>query len=996
MLGRRPLQPHPARALGQRRQRGRRGMQSVAPQRDAPAREAGGGGAPDAVAHPQRPGALSALAEMGRRAEPELLRQRIVAGIDAGAEFGDEQHRGSSRGRGQLHPELSEAGRIEVGVDLHVLDELDGVVELHRRGGPGAVVGDRQRGGRPDRLGDHRRDVRPPLGQPGGRVGVHHPEPVVGVEVVAAVAGAVLECSRSPVAVAGVVLAGRGGQDQLDVAPGQVGVGGPDQRGHPGDYGRRRAGAAEAAPIVVVVRGGCNARPGVAVARRPAHPQVGARLRVRRSLVGRVHRADGDGGVVAETLIEVGVVAAEVVVAGPPHVDGSLAVGAGRRASFDGGLPQRGHCLRLRSVPDAPAVVADVDVDPVAGHGVGEARQVEGAGNSDVVELGPGRHAPPAQGVVPGRHHRGHRGAMIVIQVAGLGSRIADEGGRVADAVGVRAGRVGVVGEVFVVEVDATVDHGHPHSRAEVPGRVGRGHVGVPVAPGAQLADVVQVPLAAGEFVEEAGRLAQGPAPIEPRRILVVGVPHHVVAAQRPSRPGLDLDVVVSRSQFGVQVGAEGQAAFGARSGARQAGAQGVAVGVHQGGLHAGGVQDPQRDVLRLCQADPHVVGPGGRGVHPAPHLAEADRVCGRDRGAERLHGIDMQHVRALAVGPLGLHLHVEGRRVGVGAAHGRPDHALAPVQRRPVRQPAVVVGGELRAARVEQPAAGVVGQRFAGGADQQGGGLLEHQLEDVGVAEREMASHRHVGPYLRLAAHRRGGRFVGRGPHGVGPGAVVVGDGPGLHVEAGAVGETADYVPPGPDADVGELRPAGVALVGGVAADVANVVVQRLVRAHLRRRAQGHGYGAVAGHQRHRRRRVAGHGRRRGRPRPVACAGDGPELHVVAGAVGDAGHVAGQRPRCPEVVEKRPVGVGLVGGVGGDPSQVVGGDVRASGAGGGVPEHGQRAAGLADLADVRLSRQRLGLHAAHLGQSGQQRDGDRHRHQPPGSVSGRAERRSA
>ena len=94
------------------------------------------------------------------------------------------------------------------------------------------------------------------------------------IEVVSLGTGPPLEGAGLPASVAGVVFSGRAGQDELHVSPGQIGVGGAHQGGHPRHGRRCRRGAGEAGGVVVVIGGGGDAAN--PAARGTAHPQVGA------------------------------------------------------------------------------------------------------------------------------------------------------------------------------------------------------------------------------------------------------------------------------------------------------------------------------------------------------------------------------------------------------------------------------------------------------------------------------------------------------------------------------------------------------------------------------------------------------------------------------------------------------------------------------------------------------------------------------------------------
>ena len=85
----------------------------------------------------------------------------------------------------------------------------------------------------------HGRQVGPAPGEVDGGGGVNDTEAVLVVEVVAIGVGAVGGCAVLPAWVGGVVPAGGPGEDELEVAPGEVRVGLADEGGYAGDGGGR-------------------------------------------------------------------------------------------------------------------------------------------------------------------------------------------------------------------------------------------------------------------------------------------------------------------------------------------------------------------------------------------------------------------------------------------------------------------------------------------------------------------------------------------------------------------------------------------------------------------------------------------------------------------------------------------------------------------------------------------------------------------------------------
>ena len=308
--------------------------------------------------------------------------------------------------------------------------------------------------------------------------------------------GAVLEGTGQPAGVVGVVLAGRRGQDQLHVPPAEAAVGGAHQRGNPGDLGGSRAGSAEAGRVAAEVVGCGDAGPGLGeVARGRAHPEVGARLGVRRALAEVVHRARCGHGVVIGVLVQGAVVAVVGTVAGREDVEDALAPEAAGDTGVHGPLPDVGSPVRKGVVRGAPAVVGDRSVAHVAGHGVGLVsvslvQQVVVA-----VDLRLGRNPPNADVVVAaGRDDASHLGAV------GFGRVVDIASARVV----VISWPVDVGGQVGVVVLHPVVDHGHVDARSF--GRRPRVlDVDVLSVGSLALTLVVEVPLAAVEGVVDVG-----------------------------------------------------------------------------------------------------------------------------------------------------------------------------------------------------------------------------------------------------------------------------------------------------------------------------------------------------------------------------------------------------------------------------------------------------------------------------------------------------------
>ena len=140
------------------------------------------------------------------------------------------------------------------------------------------------------------------------------PKPVLVVERVAHIRGrAVLDRARLPPAVGGVVLAGGGSKDELDVAPGEGGVGRSHEGGHARDDGRGGGSAAEAGPVAVGLVGrGDRRQSGSAAVGWGADPDVGARLGVVTPDIVVADRAGGGDRIEVRNVVEVGVVVAFV------------------------------------------------------------------------------------------------------------------------------------------------------------------------------------------------------------------------------------------------------------------------------------------------------------------------------------------------------------------------------------------------------------------------------------------------------------------------------------------------------------------------------------------------------------------------------------------------------------------------------------------------------------------------------------------------------------
>ena len=476
---------------------------------DAPRLQPVGRPARQPVGHPQCPRSRRVLPQVPGRPEPETAVQAAVH-HGSGTEFvravgglGDRQHGHRSRRRHQLHLQIPEIRGYESGVDLDELDEVDVGVDCNTAGGPAAADGDRHPAGGHDRPRlSHVGQVVPAAGQVDSRLGVHHAEAVLVVEfVVLGVGGggAVPERPGLPACVVWVVLAGRRGQDQLHVAPAQVAVGAAHQRGHAGDLGGSRAGAAENGRVAAEVGGGGDAGPdGTQIKRRSAHPQVGAHLRVHRPFPEIVHRAGRSHRVVVGVLVQGAVIAIVRSVAGSEDVEDALAPEAVGDATVDGQLPGFGSAARQGTVRGAPTVVGHRRVAHVEGHGVGKI--LVGVFQQGVVAVDRRfrRNAPHADAVVLRCDDARHTGAVRLGRIVNV----------VSAGVVVIPGPGDIDGEVRVGVLHPVVDHGHIDARS--PGGCPRVlDVDVLSRSSLPLALIVQVPLTPVEGVVD-GRIGNG------------------------------------------------------------------------------------------------------------------------------------------------------------------------------------------------------------------------------------------------------------------------------------------------------------------------------------------------------------------------------------------------------------------------------------------------------------------------------------------------------
>ena len=221
--------------------------------------------------------------------------------------------------------------------------------------------------------------VGPASGEVYGCGGVNDTEAVLVVEVVAVGIGGEAVHARAvlPAWVCGIVLAGSFGEDELEVAPGEVRVGLADEGGDAGDDRGRGGGAAEVVYVAVGVLGGDDAAVfffGSRMIGGCAYPEVCAHLGVVAPGASLVDGACGGDGVEVGEAVEVGVVAPEVSVASGPDVEDSPAVVAPGDAVLDGQLPQRGSAVGFGAVHGSPAIVGDGGDAHVVTCGVGYVR----------------------------------------------------------------------------------------------------------------------------------------------------------------------------------------------------------------------------------------------------------------------------------------------------------------------------------------------------------------------------------------------------------------------------------------------------------------------------------------------------------------------------------------------------------------------------------------------------------------------------------------------
>ena len=918
------------------------------------------------VGDPQRPGPGGVLAEMPRRTEPEI-------GVDAEgvprfmvAAERNRQRRDRVRRRDQFHPQVPERLDLEVGDHLDEFDELDVRADLDGAFDRRAEVGRRPVrdglvGRRFHRFGpDEGRQVHPAVGEVHGRLRVDDAEAVAGIEVVRS-RSAVLRGAGAPAAIAGVVLARRCRQDQLHVAPGQRRVRGAHQGRDAGHRGRRRGRATETVGVAAVVAGRENAR--AAATGGSADPQVGAVLRVPGLLAYGVHRADRDHAVVVRVPVEVCVVVVAAVAAGP-DVDDALAAIAAVDAIVDRHLPDRRGRLQARVVGGTPTVVGHRRSGRVAGHRVRLVLVGVVVQHVVAVERRARRDAAPAEVVIPCPDHARHPGAMglaVVEQAVPAGVVVAPR-------------RVDVLHEIRMGFVQSAVDDGDADA-------------GTPVAPGpdlldldvlarrgAELARVLQVPLATGQRVGE-GSGEFGAVVDDVVHDLVFEHTDRVAAGGVAGGAG-HLDVVGSRLQ-----------AIREHEAHRTAGRVGVPehlrldrVGVRV--LHRPVdchrvAHGPGQHVGRCGQVDLEVVRVGRR-VDPAEgELVETQ--LGGLRGPASGHGrhrLDAERVGPRLLLREGLHLHVPGAGRQLPADQKRLHIA---------EHEAVVVRRDRCAVAVEK--------------------LPHHVRDRRSRTDDEVRFLRQGEPEVVLVAplveHATANRIDRDGLRVVDAG--TVDDCPGVdRVRAGKAQESGDFkvVRSGFEGRHDqEVQSSGPVIVGqewvavlvekrGDGVEVAVVArEQRQGRSLVQReledigvspiadgRAEGNVQRQVEGRRPlvPRLDRSAGNGSRPGAVR----VGHGPYLDVVAGVVAQPGEHVVQRPLGPGVLLYRPVRVVRFVGAGQHVADIVGGDVRHPR--GRLPDHGQGLVPRVDCLDhrrggrIRLGGGRYGQNEA--GDQGDQR----------------------
>ena len=450
----------------------------------------------------ERPGAFPRLAPVvgAGKGEVDVVLARAPEGPARALSRPVQEHALGAVRRCQLDDQVADPGVIDVERDLDLVDVHAGI-EGHRIG-DGAVVDDGLVGGaaRAQRKFVRARALQVPgLGQAHGGEGVDEAE----AEIVTGVEGAAVPVAGpipGPARVALVHHARRIGQDLLDVAIAEVGVGlehegddaGRDRRGGRGATEGRGVVTARVAGRAGAVRGRDT---GDAAVARAADEDGGTGGAVVADLAGIVDRRHGDGLARVLEAVVVGVLALETAVAGGEQDDvaeAAAAIGDGR---VDGGAHAR-EGRRIEIVEEvaviAPAVVGRVEAD-MAQEGVRQLRVGHGA--AEDTETGDGRVVGDADRARPVPLRRDQAGDGGAVKVAGAGRRVA-----VVAAVVIVQRSVVIAVEIGVRVLDTVIDDTDIDTG---PGIVvpHAGHVDIDARLAAALARVEQMPLRGEEPV---------------------------------------------------------------------------------------------------------------------------------------------------------------------------------------------------------------------------------------------------------------------------------------------------------------------------------------------------------------------------------------------------------------------------------------------------------------------------------------------------------------
>ena len=335
-----------------------------------------------------------------------------------------------------------------------------------------------------------------------------------------------------PLAVFFIHLAGRTGQNQRHVAPGQFRIGLQHQRYHARHHRGGRRGAVEGigveiqvgtfrAFLLVVGSDGGRGHAGqggvfTGFGRGGAHRQVGAAFAVVGPFAGSIGGTYGNHPPFTYITVQEGIISLVGTVAAGKHVDAAQTAPSGAQPPFQR-IPVCRGIFIAKEVPPvliAPAVAVDMVLVQIPDKGVQLVGFLFGHHGIQTHQAGMRGHAYHAHTVaVAGGNDAGHRGAVCFF--ARAGQRI------IGMAVGCAIGRLAVVvaaghhvgPQVLVHQQQRVIDHRHAHAvpidalipRARHPQIFSALHAGVV----RQAAGVLQVPLQ--EFLR-VGTGAFGPA----------------------------------------------------------------------------------------------------------------------------------------------------------------------------------------------------------------------------------------------------------------------------------------------------------------------------------------------------------------------------------------------------------------------------------------------------------------------------------------------------